>query len=94
MAPLRFGAGVKGKIVEAMYHGVPSVTTTVGAEGIGDAERALFIADDASSFADKVVQAYTCSATWNKAALLSQQAIRQHFSRDAALAILSQDMPP
>jgi len=94
VAPLRFGAGVKGKIVEAMNHGVPTVTTTVGAEGIGDAERTLFIADDAASFADKVIQAYSCSITWNKAARLSRQAIRQHFSREAARAILSQDMPP
>ena len=93
VAPLRFGAGVKGKIVEAMYHGVPTVTTTIGAEGIGGADGALLIADDAASFADAVVQAYTCSTTWNQAEQLSRQSIRQHFSKEAARSILSQDMP-
>lgn len=93
VAPLRFGAGVKGKIVEAMHHGVPTVTTTVGAEGIGDADRALFIADDATTFAKTVVQAYTCQETWSEAQRLSREAIRKYFSKESARSILSQDMP-
>lgn len=93
VAPLRFGAGVKGKIVEAMHHGVPIVTTAVGAEGIGDADRALLVADDAETFAKTVVRAYTCPETWDEAACLSRVAIRKHFSKEAARAILSQDMP-
>ncbi len=93
VAPLRFGAGVKGKIVEAMSHGVPTVTTTVGAEGIGDADRALFIADDAANFAKAVVLAYTAPESWRKAERLSLDAIRKYFSKEAARTILSQDMP-
>jgi O-antigen biosynthesis protein len=93
VAPLRFGAGVKGKIVEAMHQGVPTVTTSVGAEGIGDADCALIIADDAVTFSDKVLQAYSCSTTWEQAARLSPKAIQRNFSKEAARAILSQDMP-
>jgi len=93
VAPLRFGAGVKGKIVEAMYHGVPTVTTTVGAEGIGDADRALLIADDAAAFAKAVIQAYTSPKTWGEAQRLSSAAIRKYFSKESARAILSEDMP-
>lgn len=93
VAPLRFGAGVKGKIVEAMHNGVPVVTTAVGAEGIVDADRALFIADDAAVFAQAVIWAYTCEEAWNDAARLSQAAVRKCFSKEAARAVLSQDMP-
>jgi glycosyltransferase involved in cell wall biosynthesis len=57
VAPLRFGAGMKGKIGEAMAHGVPVVTTTVGAQGMGlqHGMNAL-IADGPLAFADAVVQ--------------------------------------
>lgn len=93
VAPLRFGAGVKGKIVEAMHHGVPTVTTTVGAEGIGDSDHALLIADDVATFAETVILAYTCPETWSEARRLSSEAIRKYFSKESARAILSQDMP-
>lgn len=35
VVPLRYGAGVKGKVIEALYNGAPVVTTSIGAEGIG-----------------------------------------------------------
>lgn len=38
LAPLRFGAGVKGKLIDAMVAGTPSITTAIGAEGLGDAD--------------------------------------------------------
>ena len=41
--PLRYGAGVKGKVIEAVYHGVPVVTTEVGAEGIPEADKVMRI---------------------------------------------------
>lgn len=60
IAPLRFGAGMKGKVGEAMAHGVPVVTTTVGAQGMGlqHGVNAL-IADDPASFASAVVALLT-----------------------------------
>jgi GT2 family glycosyltransferase/glycosyltransferase involved in cell wall biosynthesis len=65
IAPLRFGAGVKGKIGEAMSHGVPVVTSTVGAEGIGlrHGEHAL-IADSPDAFAAAVVALHRDRALW------------------------------
>ena len=42
--PLRFGGGVKGKVVEALWHGLPVITTAVGAEGIPEAESCLHVA--------------------------------------------------
>jgi GT2 family glycosyltransferase/glycosyltransferase involved in cell wall biosynthesis len=67
VAPLRFGAGVKGKIGESLAHGLPVVTTTIGAEGMGlvDGEHAL-MADDARAFADATLRAYTDATLWQK----------------------------
>jgi len=68
LAPLRFGAGIKGKLVEAMQCGTPSVTTTIGAESMcGDLPWNGFIADDAQVFADKAVELYQDKDLWLKA---------------------------
>jgi O-antigen biosynthesis protein len=57
VAPLLFGAGMKGKVTEALSFGVPVVTTSVGAQGLGAASQIhLMIADRAEEFADAVVQ--------------------------------------
>jgi glycosyltransferase involved in cell wall biosynthesis len=55
IVPLRYGAGVKGKVLEAIQKNVPLVTTTVGAEGIPAAETVMNIADTAVGFAAKIV---------------------------------------
>jgi GT2 family glycosyltransferase/glycosyltransferase involved in cell wall biosynthesis len=67
IAPLRFGAGVKGKIGESLAHGLPVVTTSIGAEGMGftDGEEVL-IADDPRAFASAVARAYTDAELWQK----------------------------
>jgi glycosyltransferase involved in cell wall biosynthesis len=68
LAPLRFGAGIKGKLVEAMQCGTPSVTTTIGAESMcGNLSWNGFITDDAQVFADKAVELYQDKKLWQKA---------------------------
>ncbi len=57
IAPLRFGAGVKGKVIEAMANGVPVAMTSVGAQGIPDAEQMGFVGDTPRAFADAVLHA-------------------------------------
>ncbi|NOY67315.1 MAG: glycosyltransferase family 4 protein [Gammaproteobacteria bacterium] len=68
LAPLRFGAGIKGKLVEAMLNGTPSVTTLVGSESM---HKTLpwngFIEDDPLAFSDAAVELYENNATWLKA---------------------------
>ena len=57
VAPLRYGAGMKGKIGEAMAHGLPVVTTSIGAEGMGLIDRKnVMIADTPENFANAVVE--------------------------------------
>ena len=68
LAPLRFGAGIKGKLVESMQLGTPSITTTIGAESMyGDLSWNGFIADDSQVFADKSVELYQDKTLWLKA---------------------------
>src|SRR5690606_18449202 len=50
IAPLRYGAGVKGKVIEAFASGIPMVTTSVGVQGIADPVDLAFVADDAGAF--------------------------------------------
>ncbi len=59
LTPLRFGSGLKIKLVEALAHGVPSVATTAGADGVAPApEAALRVADDAAGFAAAILAAF------------------------------------
>lgn len=68
LAPLRFGAGLKGKFVEAMLNGTPSVTTNIGAEGIsGEYDWSGFISDDPVELAEKAVELYSDESGWRKA---------------------------
>jgi GT2 family glycosyltransferase len=65
VAPLRYGAGLKGKVGMAMAAGLPVVTTSIGAEGIENrGEKRLLVADDPGEFADKVVRLYTDHTLW------------------------------
>ena len=80
VAPLRFGAGMKGKIVQAISYGVPTVTTAFGAEGIGlkDGSSAL-IRESASDIADAVLQIYSNEALWTEVSSESRH-IARNFS--------------
>ena len=57
VVPLRFGAGVKGKVLEAIRYGVPLVTTSIGAEGIPDALEVMRVGDEPEFFAQAVFDA-------------------------------------
>ncbi|MGO8767049.1 MAG: glycosyltransferase [Limisphaerales bacterium] len=67
IAPLRYGAGMKGKIGEALSWGIPVVTTTIGAEGMNlvNGEDAL-IANSPAAFAEAVLRVYQDEALWRK----------------------------
>lgn len=66
IAPLTFGAGIKGKIIETIAHGVPVVTTTIGAEGIANSENIMFVCDTPSDFTGSVSKLYTNEEMWHK----------------------------
>ena len=68
LAPLRFGAGIKGKLLEAMQCGTPSITTSIGAEAMhGELPWNGFITDNPEDFASKAVSLYQDKTGWETA---------------------------
>lgn len=91
VVPLRYGAGVKGKVIEAVYNGAPIVTTSIGAEGIPQAEDVMAIVDEPSDFAEKVVSLYQDTEALTKMSHRTQQYIREYYSVDAAWSVVGED---
>ena len=85
LAPLRYGAGVKGKINLSMAHGQPVVATAAAVEGmhLRDAVDVL-VADEPQAFAAAVLQLYDDAALWETLACNGLANVEQHFSFDAA----------
>ena len=88
IVPLRYGAGIKGKVVEAMRFGLPVVTTGIGAEGITGAESILTIVDDAETFAEKTAELYKNDELLQRRSEESFQYVLDHFSPQNAKKII------
>lgn len=83
LAPLRFGAGIKGKLTEAMICGTPSVTTSIGAEGMcGNFPWNGFIEDNFSDFALKATQLYKSQSLWENAQVKGLEIINNLFDKE------------
>ena len=84
IAPILWGAGMKGKVGESLAHGLPVVTTSVGAEGLGlvDGEQAL-VADGAAAFAKAIVRLHDDEALWRRLAAAGLEHVERHFSPPA-----------
>jgi len=85
LAPMRFGAGVKGKIIQALQHGVPVVTTPIGIEGTGikPGQEAL-VAEDAQSLAEAVISLFCDLKLCASLSFAGAKLIRERYSRTAA----------
>lgn len=82
LAPLRFGAGLKGKLVEAMQCGTPSVTTDIGAEGIkGSFPWSGKIANDSEDIASAAVKLFATKSVWEKAQEQGVRIINERFHK-------------
>jgi len=67
VAPLRYGAGMKGKIGHALEYALPIVGTSIGAEGINLENRSeILIANEEHEFAEKIIELYTNKSLWTK----------------------------
>jgi glycosyltransferase involved in cell wall biosynthesis len=91
VAPLRYGAGIKGKIAQSMGFGLPVVTTSLGAEGMNliDGEHVL-IADSPAAFASAVVRLYTDDRLWEDLSQNGLLHIKSNFSKDVVQTKLNQ----
>jgi GT2 family glycosyltransferase/glycosyltransferase involved in cell wall biosynthesis len=84
VAPLRYGAGVKGKVNLSMAHGQPVVATSCAVEGMHlRAGEDVLVADDAMAFAEAVVHAYRDEALWERLAANGLLNVERHFSLEA-----------
>lgn len=82
LAPIQFGAGVKGKFIDAMRTGTPSVTSTVGAEAMkGPLEWNGAIADELDEFVEKAVLLYEDKLIWQKAQEKGMRIINDRYSK-------------
>ena len=84
VAPLRYGAGIKGKVVTSLSFGVPCVLTPVAAEGMGLADgREALVADGPEAFAEAVVRLYADEPLWRRVSQASLDFVETHYSRSA-----------
>ena len=90
IAPLRFGAGVKGKINAAQASGLPVVATSIAVEGMNlESGRDVLVADTAEAFADAVVRLHEDETLWTRVASGGRENVARHFSADAARPALA-----
>lgn len=82
LAPIQFGAGIKGKFIDAMQVGTPSVTTTIGAEAMkGNLDWNGFIENDVEQFVNQAVKLYLEEEIWLKAQQNGVQIINQRYHK-------------
>lgn len=83
LAPIRFGAGLKGKLAEAMLFGTPSITTTIGAEGMcEDSDWNGSIEDNPEEFASIATELYNDKTKWDIAQKNGIQILNQCFEKN------------
>ena len=94
VVPLRYGAGVKLKVVEALREGLPLVTTSIGAQGLPGLEHVASICDEPQAFADAVCTLLTDGIAWAERSLAQVDYAAARYSeaafRDSLMAPFAQ----
>ena len=86
VVPLRFGAGVTGKVVEALAEGLPLVTTPTGAQGIEGLENIVPVRDDAHALAEAILRLLGDDDAWIAQSKAQVEFARRHYSKDVMRA--------
>ncbi len=88
VAPLRYGAGIKGKIGTSLSHGLPCVATPLAVEGMALAnEREVLVATTPAEFASAVVRGCTDAALWDRLSANGLTFVRDQYSFDGAMTL-------
>ena len=91
VAPLRYGAGAKGKVVSSLCHGVPVVASPVAAEGMSlKAGRDILVARDKAEWAEHLEAAYCDEAVWRKLRKSGLAAMRKNHTLEAGVKVLKE----
>ena len=82
MIPLRYGAGMKGKVLEAMREGIPVVTTNIGAEGLENVENVISIGNTEDEIAKKTYEIFQISEKdYYRRMTVEQDYIKKNFGK-------------
>ncbi|WP_037314000.1 glycosyltransferase [Salegentibacter sp. Hel_I_6] len=93
LAPIQFGAGLKGKLIQAMQCGTPSVTTSIGAEGVpGEFNWNGFIENQPKDFAQKAVELYSEENLWKNSVENGFEIINSRFNKEEFQQELSEKL--
>ena len=84
VVPLRYGAGIKGKLIDALYHQVPVISTSAGAEGVA-VSPVITVVDGAETMASAIVEQYLDEQRWNNCRPLFSPFLEEYFSRKVVL---------
>jgi O-antigen biosynthesis protein len=91
VAPLRYGAGIKGKILTSMSYGVPVVATSIASEGMQLQHQVeVTIADTAYEFSEMVVKLYNNQSLWEELSNNSLDFVKNRYSFDAAQKVIKE----
>jgi GT2 family glycosyltransferase len=93
VVPLRYGAGVKGKFIEALSFGLPVVTTSVGVQGLEDPGRIANVCDDSKEFADALIRLFLDPKQGVAKSLAGLNFVQTTSSLEAGRVILSRSVP-
>jgi GT2 family glycosyltransferase len=94
VVPLRFGGGIKGKVVEALWHGAPVLTTPIGAEGLDASEKPFVIADpEATVLSEAILKTYDDLGQLEAVSATGSRLVAQNFSTAALAEVFSIDIP-
>ena len=88
--PLLTGAGLKGKLLEAMYNGIPLVATSVALEGCPDIENIYNPCDTPKDFIDGVITLLNNPAECEKRSKAGQELIKNHFAWESGLKTMNE----
>lgn len=90
VVPLRYGAGIKNKVVEAMAYGTPLVTTDVGAQGLAGLEKVIPVTANAEEFAEYVCEIISNDDKWRSVSRDGALFVEKRFSEAAMRTMFSQ----
>jgi len=91
VVPLRYGAGIKGKLVESLAHGVPSIATSIAVEGMGIVDgRDCIVADEADDFGRNVLKVYNDADLWRGLQEAGYAFVEESYSWTRCLELCTQ----
>jgi len=90
LAPLRFGAGVKGKITQSLAYGLVVITTPIGSEGISNKNDKLLISNSDNEFVENTISVYNNKELWTTLSLNSIKYSENNFSPEYIYDTLEQ----